>query len=54
METAVKRLLVVVLGLALVASIISCASTPKATGPTFLGDYAKNLQEGAYDGQIQV
>jgi len=50
MKTAVKRLLVVVMGFAFVMSIISCASTPKSTGPSFLGDYAKNLQPGPEGG----
>ena len=50
MNRAVKAVLAVVLGLALVSSIISCASTPKATGPTFIGDYAKNLEPGPKGG----
>src|SRR5512139_3751433 len=50
MNRALRLVLAVVLGMGLVASMISCASTPKTTGPTFLGDYAKNLQEGPKGG----
>jgi hypothetical protein len=53
MNRAVKGMLAVVMGLALVSSILSCASTgseTKGTGHTFLGDYAKNLQPGPKDG----
>lgn len=48
MKTAAKVVMAVVVGFAFVTSIISCASTSgsKGTGPTFLGDYAKNLQPG--------
>jgi hypothetical protein len=47
MRRTVRLFMAVVLGFALVASIISCASTPKNT---FLGDYAKNLQPGPSGG----
>jgi hypothetical protein len=50
---AIKAVWAVVMGLALVSSIISCASTGSATtgaGQTFLGDYAKNLQPGPKGG----
>ena len=50
MKTAVKVVMAVVMGVVLVSSIISCASTSKATGPTFLGNYAKDLQPGPKGG----
>lgn len=52
MKTAAKVVMAVVVGFALVTAIISCASTSgsKGTGPTFLGDYAKNLQPGPKGG----
>jgi hypothetical protein len=53
MNRFVKGMLAVVMGLVLVSSIISCASTSSetvGTGHTFLGDYAKNLQPGPKDG----
>jgi hypothetical protein len=50
-EVMMKRTaLAVLMGAVLLASVISCASTPKETGATFLGDYAKNLQPGPKDG----
>ncbi len=50
MRLVARAILAVVLGLALVASMISCASTPKPTGKSFIGDYEKNLQEGPKGG----
>ena len=47
-ETALKAVMAVVMGFAIVTSFISCAS--KASGPTFLGDYTKNLQPGPKGG----
>ncbi len=42
----------IVMGLALVVTVISCTSTSgsKSSGPTFLGEYAKNLQPGPKGG----
>ncbi len=48
MRSVIRTILAVVLGFALVASMISCASTPKTS--TFLGDYSKNLQPGPKGG----
>ena len=50
MRSLAKGVIAVVLGFALAASIISCASTPKTTGKSFIGDYEKNLQEGPKGG----
>jgi hypothetical protein len=51
MNGAVKAVLAGVLGLALVSSMISCASTGSETkGTGFLGQYYKNLQPGPKDG----
>ena len=53
MRSLAKGVIAVVLGFALVSSIISCASTPKTTGKSFIGDYEKNLQEGPKGGAKQ-
>jgi hypothetical protein len=49
MRTALKIILAVVMGFALVTSVISCAST-SGSKSTFLGDYAKDLQPGPKGG----
>jgi hypothetical protein len=53
MRPVTRTILAVAVGFALVASMISCASTPKATGKSFIGDYEKNLQEGPKGGAKQ-
>jgi hypothetical protein len=53
MRPVTKAIISVLLGFVLVSSIISCASTPKATGKSFIGDYEKNLQEGPKGGAKQ-
>jgi hypothetical protein len=50
MNRAVRVVLAVGLGMGLVASMISCASTPKMTGPGFLGDRAMLLEPGPKGG----
>jgi hypothetical protein len=58
MKTSVRTLLAVVIGIALLAFTISCASTSSQSKATvvegarvgFLGDYAKNLQPGPEGG----
>ncbi len=52
MKRAGRTAMVVMMGLALASSLISCASTSgtKGTGPTFLGDHAKSLQPGPKGG----
>ncbi len=49
MRTALKGLMTVAIGFALVTSVISCASTSRSKA-TFLGEYAKNLQPGPKGG----
>ncbi len=49
MKTVLKRLMAVVMGFTLAASVISCAST-SGSKATFLGEYAKNLQPGPKGG----
>ena len=49
MRTALKGLLTVAMGFALVTSVISCAST-SGSKATFLGEYAKDLQPGPKGG----
>ena len=50
MNKSVKRLLAVFFGFGLVSLTISCASTPKMTGPGFLGDRAALLEPGPKGG----
>jgi hypothetical protein len=50
MNRAVRVVLALGLGMGLVASMISCASTPKMTGPGFLGDRAMLLEPGPKGG----
>jgi hypothetical protein len=49
MKTVLKGLMAVVMGFALVTSVISCAST-SGSKATFLGEYAKDLQPGPKGG----
>jgi hypothetical protein len=49
MRTALKAVMAVVMGFALVTSVISCAST-SGSKSTFLGEYAKDLQPGPQGG----
>ncbi len=50
MNKTVKGLMLVIVGLALALSMFSCASTPKMTGPGFLGDRAMLLEPGPKGG----
>jgi len=50
MNKSVKRLLAVFFGFGLASLTISCASTPKMTGPGFLGDRAALLEPGPKGG----
>ncbi len=49
MRRALRTVMAVMMGFVLVASVVSCASTG-GSKPTFLGDYAKDLQPGPKGG----
>ena len=50
MKRTMKGSLALVIGWGLVSLLISCASTPKMTGPGFLGDYTMLMEPGPKGG----